>query len=127
MKTVVDNFAVLAIEQCILKKLPLIFNPEVITNLDDKTLEAIAAETTESKVERSHALEKLKFLSPALQNLKRLAFRRGGHYSDVIRVKGSIYTLPATRSVERVADGDGEIISTNPGTDGSLMVQTAAK
>ncbi|KMU91587.1 interferon-induced GTP-binding protein Mx2 [Coccidioides immitis H538.4] len=90
MKTVVDNFAVLAIEQCILKKLPLIFNPEVVTNLDDKTLEAIAAETTESKVERSHALEKLKFLSPALQNLKRLAFRRGGHYSDVIRVKGSI-------------------------------------
>ncbi|WEW59424.1 hypothetical protein PRK78_004896 [Emydomyces testavorans] len=77
MKMVVDNFAVLAIERCILEKLPNIFTPEVVLNLNEKTLQNIAAETEESKIERSRNLAKLESLRSGLHILTRLALRRG--------------------------------------------------
>ncbi|EEP77740.1 predicted protein [Uncinocarpus reesii 1704] len=76
MKVLVDNFAVLAIERCVLAELPRIFTPEVALTLDDKALETIAAETEESKIERRRNLEKLERLRSGLQILTRLAFHR---------------------------------------------------
>lgn len=77
MKVFVDNFAALAIERCIFQKLPKIFTPEVVLSLNEQTLQAIAAETEESKLERKRNLEKLKSLRSGLQILTRLAHHRG--------------------------------------------------
>lgn len=69
----VDNFAVLAIEGCVIEHIPTIFTPDIAMSLDEKTLGDIAAETTESKAERAHNIAKLKSLQMGLQTLNRLA------------------------------------------------------
>lgn len=71
-KTVVDNFAALATELCLLRMLPSILSPKVIDDLDDLTIQEIAAETTESQVERARLTEKLSNLNIALKALHRL-------------------------------------------------------
>ncbi len=71
-KTVVDNFAVLAIEFCLLSTLPSILSPKIIDDLDDSTIQEIAAETTESQAERTRLTEKLINLDVALKALHRL-------------------------------------------------------
>lgn len=71
MKTLVDDFSVLAIERY-LQELPKIFSPEIVTTLDDTTIERIAAETKESVLERTRLMEKLKVLTSSHETLKGL-------------------------------------------------------
>lgn len=72
MKTMVDDFSVLAIEKCLVKRLPDLLSPETIVGLDDATISSIAAETEESRIERSRATEKLKVLESTLVVLRSL-------------------------------------------------------
>lgn len=72
MKTVVDNFPVLAFEECLLRSLPDLLSPNSVSALDDETISDIAAETEESRVERSRATEKLKVLERTLVVLRSL-------------------------------------------------------
>jgi hypothetical protein len=72
MKTLVDNFSVLSIEKCLLQKLPEMFTPETVIGLDDTQVEGIAAESEESRAERSRATEKLKVLERTLKVLNSL-------------------------------------------------------
>jgi hypothetical protein len=72
MKTIVDDFSVLAIEKCLVKRLPDLLSPETIVGLDDATISSIAAETEESRLERSRATEKLKVLESTLVVLRSL-------------------------------------------------------
>lgn len=76
MKKFVDDFSVLAIEECLLSKLPGILCPEVVMLLDNETVESIASETDESKAERARANEKLQALQKTLDILRRLDRRR---------------------------------------------------
>ena len=62
MKVVVDNFSVLAVEGCIISKLTDILSPEIIVGLDDALINAIAAETEDSRAERQRTTEKLQTL-----------------------------------------------------------------
>ncbi|KAF7504265.1 hypothetical protein GJ744_002523 [Endocarpon pusillum] len=71
-KTLVDVFSELAIEQCLLQKLPEMFTPEVVFALGPDEIESIAAESEESRVERSRATEKLKVLESTLKVLHSL-------------------------------------------------------
>jgi GTPase SAR1 family protein len=71
-KTLVDDFSVLAIEACLLEKLPEIFSPTVVSKLTDSIVEDIAAETEESKVERTAFMKKLQVLEETLSVLHRL-------------------------------------------------------
>ncbi|KAL6717733.1 hypothetical protein ACLMJK_003818 [Lecanora helva] len=48
IKVIVDNFAVLGIESCVLGGLFDTFSPEVVLELDDSLIKSIAAETEES-------------------------------------------------------------------------------
>ena len=73
MEVVVDNFAVLAIENCILNKLSNTFSPETMMKLDDHVIEKIALETEDSQVERARAVRKLKSLEAGLQTLSRFS------------------------------------------------------
>lgn len=72
MKTIVDDFSVLAIEKCLVQRLPDLLSPETIVGLDDATISSIAAETEESRLERSRATEKLKVLESTLVVLRSL-------------------------------------------------------
>jgi GTPase SAR1 family protein len=71
-KTLVDDFSVLAIEACLLEKLPEIFSPTVVSKLTDSVVEDIAGETEESKAERAAFLKKLQVLEETLSVLHRL-------------------------------------------------------
>lgn len=72
MKTIVDNFSVLSIEKCLLQKLPDMLTPEIVLGLDDEQIESIAAESAESRAERTQAVEKLKVLEGTLKVLQSL-------------------------------------------------------
>lgn len=68
----IDNFAVLGIEHCILNKLADTFSPDTVMGLDDALTTKIAAETTDSSIERARATTKLKILEDGLRTLNRL-------------------------------------------------------
>jgi hypothetical protein len=72
MKTVVDNFSVLAVEKCLLKRLPNVLSLKTAGSLDDVTVSQIAAESEESGLERSRATQKLNILESALVVLRSL-------------------------------------------------------
>lgn len=68
----VDDLSVLAVEKCLVKRLPDLLSPETIIGLDDATTTRIAAETEESRLERSRVTEKLKVLESTLVVLRSL-------------------------------------------------------
>ena len=83
MKVLVDNFAVLAIESCLLKMLEQIFSPETVMRLPDETVRDIAAESEDSQAERGRLEAKLTSLEGGLQILQILARHR---------IRGSLLT-----------------------------------
>lgn len=72
MKVMLDNFAVLGIECCVLDRLFNTFSPHIVLELDDSLIRNIAAETEESQSERARTIKKLKSLEAGLQTLNRL-------------------------------------------------------
>lgn len=72
MKIIVDNFAVIAVENCLLDRLSDIFSPETVIGFDDDLVSKIAAETEDSQIERARVIKKLKILEAGLQTLSRL-------------------------------------------------------
>lgn len=72
MKVMVDNFAVLAIESCVMDGLSDTFSPDTVMKFDDILIRNIAAETEESQIERARTVTKLKSLEAGLQTLNRL-------------------------------------------------------
>ncbi|KAH7028256.1 dynamin family protein [Macrophomina phaseolina] len=73
MKVMVDNFAALGIEQCLLENLSEIFSPDNVMELDESFIRIIAAESEASSSERAYATKKLNSLEAALRSLIRLA------------------------------------------------------
>lgn len=70
----IDDVSVLAIERCLVQKLPELLSAEVIFELSDEELRYIAGESDESASERTRALEKSSVLQGALIELKRKQF-----------------------------------------------------
>ncbi|KAF2132512.1 dynamin-1 [Dothidotthia symphoricarpi CBS 119687] len=58
----INNIAVLAIENCLIKDLSSIFSPTLIANLDDDKLHAIASESSEIRHDRDSLRQKLSAL-----------------------------------------------------------------
>ena len=69
MKVIVDNVSVLAVESCVISKLPSILSPETILSLDEQTIHNIAAETENSVLERQRTTGGLKTLKEGLKAL----------------------------------------------------------
>ncbi|KAK4150030.1 hypothetical protein C8A00DRAFT_46486 [Chaetomidium leptoderma] len=72
LETVIDSVSTLAVERCLLQKLPGILNPEVVCELPDDIVSRIAAEGPESVAKREQATEKLAVLEEAMVELRRL-------------------------------------------------------
>lgn len=72
LKTVTDSVSTLAVERCLLQKLPGILNPGVVCELPDDIVSRIAAEGPESVAKREQATEKLAVLEEAMVELIRL-------------------------------------------------------
>jgi hypothetical protein len=68
----IDDFSVLAIEQCLIGQLPSLFNAECILNLSTDEIATLAADSEETAVERARCQDKLTVLEIALQGLKAL-------------------------------------------------------
>ena len=66
IKVMVDNFAVLGIESCVLDRLFDSFLPDIMLELDDSMIKNIAAETEKSQSERARTFQKLKSLEAGL-------------------------------------------------------------
>ncbi|KAK6221069.1 hypothetical protein LQW54_001642 [Pestalotiopsis sp. IQ-011] len=73
LKRVVDDFSDLAVEACLISKLPDLFSPDKVDFLADAKIGRIAAEGEEATQERASLAEKKAVLSESLQELKRLA------------------------------------------------------
>ncbi len=71
-EVMVDRFAVLGIEFCLLERLSEMLSSEIVMNLDDAMVQEIAAEDEDSQIERVRALTKLQSLEAGLQTLRRL-------------------------------------------------------
>ncbi|ROT41718.1 interferon-induced GTP-binding protein Mx [Sodiomyces alkalinus F11] len=76
LKKFVDNVSVLAIEQCLMQKLPDLFSPAVVLDLSDEDISHMAAESEEASAERARYIEKRDVLQAALPSLARLTKRR---------------------------------------------------
>lgn len=72
LKVLVDNVAVLGIEQCLLSGLADIFSPNVVMMVPDQLLQEVAAETEDSQAERKRLKHKLGVLEVGLKSLNRL-------------------------------------------------------
>lgn len=63
MKVLIDNFSVLAVEDCVLSDPANCLSPEKVMMLDDDLIGNIAAGTEDSHIERRRYTEKLQTLS----------------------------------------------------------------
>ena len=72
MKVLVDSFAVLAMEHCLMDSLSEVFCPARVMEMDDSMVYNIAAESHNSQIERARVNEKMRSLKAGLQTLKRL-------------------------------------------------------
>ncbi|KAI1476076.1 P-loop containing nucleoside triphosphate hydrolase protein [Daldinia eschscholtzii] len=87
LKQVVDDFSKLAIEACLISKLPSLFTPEVVFDLSDDTVGRIAAESWETADERKFLTEKMSVLSSGMTELQRLSKyhkRIGGKHPEKV-------------------------------------------
>ncbi|KAI0125683.1 P-loop containing nucleoside triphosphate hydrolase protein [Xylariales sp. AK1849] len=73
LKRVVDDFSDLAIEACLVGKLPALLTPERVFGLSDDEVQTIAAESGETTIERDALMEKFNVLSDGLSELRRLS------------------------------------------------------
>lgn len=65
----IDNVAILAIENCLLRPLEHIFSNQVINKMDDEEIERLAGESQEVKEERERLSRELKKLEAGMRTL----------------------------------------------------------
>ncbi|KAK2628715.1 hypothetical protein QTJ16_001818 [Diplocarpon rosae] len=71
LKKLIDDVSILAIERCLIQKLPDLLSSDMILDLTDEDIQRIAGESIESVAERARAMHKLKVLEAGMAELKR--------------------------------------------------------
>ncbi len=72
LKKVVDDVSVLVVEHCLIKKLPLLFDPVKVNGLEDQTVRRMAAEHEGTVEERKQLHGKVKALEQGHKEMQRL-------------------------------------------------------
>ncbi|KAL2414845.1 hypothetical protein ABEF95_016481 [Exophiala dermatitidis] len=72
IKVVIDAFGVYAVEECLLKELPALFDQQTVFNLDAITLTRVAGESADILAEREDLDKKLKVLQMTTTTLSRM-------------------------------------------------------
>ena len=72
LKRFVDDFSVLAIEHCLIAKLPSLFTSDRLQHLTEKEISSLATESEDAVIQRSHCTEKLAVLEAGLCELQAL-------------------------------------------------------
>ncbi|XXH01461.1 hypothetical protein Hte_007821 [Hypoxylon texense] len=97
LKEVVDDFSKLAIEACLISKLPGLFTPEIVYELSEDTVYRITAESPEKAEERKFLTEKMEILSSGMMELQRLSkhHQRASNAEDdtIIESAGEFVTV----------------------------------
>lgn len=89
MKVLVDNFSVLAVEKCLLRNLADILSPDIIIKLSDDEVNALAAESETSMLERRRATDELATLQEGLTILNRFSqLRAAGKSTHILCTVG---------------------------------------
>ncbi|KAJ2897735.1 hypothetical protein MKZ38_004411 [Zalerion maritima] len=71
IKRFVDDFSVLAIERCLISKVPALFGLETVYNLSESDVSRLAGESEEASAERQEYTQKLAVLESTLSDLRR--------------------------------------------------------
>lgn len=71
LKKLIDDVSVLAIERCLIQRLPNLLSADIICDLNDVELQRIGGESHESTAQRMLATEKLRVLDIGKADLKR--------------------------------------------------------
>lgn len=93
MTNAIDNICSLAVEACLIQKLPTLSMADTVYDLEDAKIQGLAEVSKEVIEERMKAAQKLKLLQNCLHDLKRL----------------DIYGARATRSQSAVGPDTHEI------------------
>lgn len=72
----IDDASILAIEDCLIKKLPMLFRSSNVLKMSEQDISRLAGETPETSLERRSLEEKRRILETGLQSLKSLHKRR---------------------------------------------------
>ncbi len=116
MKVLVDNFSVLAVEKCLLRDLADILSPDIIIKLSDDKVNALAAESETSMLERRRATDDLMTLQEGLTVLNRFSRSSGAgkfcHFmhSLVVRLGCQSKRRVCTHTVDRKQQAIGRDI-----------------
>lgn len=70
LKKFIDDVSALAIEQCLIQKLPALFDPETVYDMKEDDIASLTAERKETAAERKWYTEKLAVLEGGLLSLK---------------------------------------------------------
>ncbi|KAJ4372438.1 hypothetical protein N0V83_004212 [Neocucurbitaria cava] len=107
----INNIAVLAIENCLIKSLAGIFSPSLIADLSDEKLHAIAAESDEVREERESLREKLSTLTSGKDILnEHIAMRPTTRPAKKVSSKGPRTSRdPRPRTPVSQRDGDDDV------------------
>ncbi|KAH7186175.1 P-loop containing nucleoside triphosphate hydrolase protein [Fusarium flagelliforme] len=76
MDRFIDDVSVLAVEDCLISKLPGLFRSANVMKMGDEDLDLLAGETSESSMERERLKVKLEILEKGLQDIKGFHKRR---------------------------------------------------
>ena len=71
LKKFVDDVGVLAIENCLVKRLPLLFTPDMVFRLEEEDIALLAAENEQTSAARTECTNKLTILEGSLSDLRR--------------------------------------------------------
>lgn len=72
MKRVVDDFSTLAVEQCLVGRLPFLLRPEMIHEMPEEEIFQLASETEDTTNQREKCMERLAVLQAGLHELRSL-------------------------------------------------------
>lgn len=72
MKKFIDDISVLAVENCLVQKLPSLFTPQRVYDLIDDDISRLATESEQTRSERARYTEEVSALETALSDLRRL-------------------------------------------------------